>query len=153
MQFPIVRLFGVPVPIGGVVAAEVMTPWGRVHHKGIVSDRYGSDGQPMILHASDRFGYVVETEAADFALRATGPVYFVGYAGEVPPDEVLRRARSRLGEKYRLLKNNCEHFVSGVHGLEPTSPQLRSSVGLTVTALATVAVIGGLIALAASAKT
>ncbi len=35
-------------------------------------------------------------------------------------DEVIRRARTRLGEKrYRLLTNNCEHFVEwclhGVH--------------------------------------
>jgi hypothetical protein len=30
-----------------------------------------------------------------------------------PPDEIVRRARSRLGENdYRLLTNNCEHFCN-----------------------------------------
>jgi hypothetical protein len=30
-----------------------------------------------------------------------------------PPEEIVRRARSRLGENdYRLLSNNCEHFCN-----------------------------------------
>lgn len=41
------------------------------------------------------------------------------YESHYSPDEIVRRARSRLGESdYRLLTNNCEHFcnwcVSGV---------------------------------------
>jgi hypothetical protein len=152
MWSPVVRLLDVAVPIGGIVAAEVVTPWGRVHHKGIVADTYGGDGQPRIVHASNFVGAVVETDASEFLLRAVGPVYFVGYPGELPPGEVLRRARARLGEPYRMLRANCEHFVTGVHGLEPTSSQLRSTAGVTATALVALAVVGGIIALASTVE-
>ena len=49
------------------------------------------------------------------------PLYEVAHAeAAFDSDEVIRRARTRLGEKrYRLLTNNCEHFVEwclhGVH--------------------------------------
>ena len=52
------------------------------------------------------------------------------------PEEVVRRARSRLGENdYRLLTNNCEHFrnwcVSGVS----RSDQVRQPLRLPLRAL------------------
>jgi hypothetical protein len=46
------------------------------------------------------------------------------------PDEIVRRARSRLGENdYRLLTNNCEHFcnwcLSGVSRSAQVEKRLR----------------------------
>lgn len=143
---PVVRLYGVAVPVGGVVGVPVQTRFGRVDHKGIVTDRYGSDGEPTVLHASDLYGRVVETEAEEFVQRAVGPVRFVGYPGALPPDEVLRRARARIGARYRALTANCEHFATGVHGLPPDSPQLR---GFTILGLMSAAALG-VIAIAAS---
>lgn len=143
---PTVRLYGVAVPVGGVVGVTVITRIGRIDHKGIVTDRYGSDGEPTILHASDLYGHVVETEAAEFMQRAVGPVRFVGYLGELPPAEVLRRARARLGERYRTLTANCEHYATGVHGLAPESPQVR---GWTIVGLLTAATLGTLAVVAA----
>jgi lecithin:retinol acyltransferase len=55
------------------------------------------------------------------------------------PEEIVRRARSRLGENdYRLLTNNCEHFcnwcVSGIS----RSAQVRQPLRLPLRALAAV---------------
>jgi hypothetical protein len=142
MWSPTVRLFGVPVPVGGVVGVPIVTRIGRVDHKGVVTDRYGSDGEPTILHASDRYGRVVETEASDFAARAVGPVRFVGYLGNLSPDEVLRRARAKIGARYRPLAANCEHFATGVHGLPPESPQLR---GLALLGIVSAVAVGAIV--------
>lgn len=139
---PTVSLFGVPIPIGGAVSVMVTTRIGRLDHLGIVSDRYGADGQPMVLHASHLLGRVVEAPASDFVQMAVGPVRFVGYWGDLPPEEVLRRARAQIGKPYKLLSANCEHFATGVHGLEPTSPQLRNAAAGTVVLATAVGVLG-----------
>ncbi len=40
--------------------------------------------------------------------------------------DVVRRARSRLGERrYHLLQNNCEHFARWCRSGEPVSDQVR----------------------------
>ena len=70
-------------------------------------------------------GPVAETSLAHFAhgyriwVRSDGTPRFRS-------DEVIRRARSRLGEEcYRLLSNNCEHFCeSCMHG-QPRSHQVE----------------------------
>jgi hypothetical protein len=53
------------------------------------------------------------------------------------PQEVVERARSRVGERnYRLLTNNCEHFSNWcVSGLS-RSAQTERSLGLALGALA-----------------
>jgi hypothetical protein len=61
-------------------------------------------------------------------------------AGSYDPQEIIRRARSRLGEhRYRLLTNNCEHFCAwcarGEHHstqVEALRASLRALCGLTV---------------------
>jgi hypothetical protein len=63
-------------------------------------------------------GPVEEVSLSRFAIGH--PVRIVEhFTSAYPPDAIVRRARSRLGENdYRLLTNNCEHFcnwcVSGV---------------------------------------
>ena len=47
----------------------------------------------------------------------------IGYLGNLSPQQVLQRARSRIGETWNLFWN-CEHFVKWAHGLRPRSPQL-----------------------------
>jgi hypothetical protein len=53
---------------------------------------------------------VEETSLADFGRGR--PVWIKFHApSNFEPREVIRRARSRVGEdRYRLLTNNCEHF-------------------------------------------
>jgi hypothetical protein len=55
------------------------------------------------------------------------------------PEEIVRRARSRLGENdYRLLTNNCEHFCNWcVNGIS-RSAQVRQPLRLPLRALAAV---------------
>lgn len=136
---PLVQLYGLSVPVAGVVGVPVLTRLGRIDHKGVVTDRYGVDGEPTILHASDLYGRVVETEAGEFVQRAVGPVRFVGYLGDLPPADVLQRARARIGERYRALTANCEHYTTGVHGLPPDSPQAR---GFAILGLLSAAALG-----------
>lgn len=51
--------------------------------------------------------------------------------GRFSLDEILTRARSRLGERrYHLLTNNCEHFCEWCIGGEARSPQVESLVAL-----------------------
>jgi len=138
-------LFGLSVPIGGIVSVEVMTELvGRVVHKGIVSDKTGSDGQPTIIHSSHLHGRVLESTATEFISKRCGEVRYLGYPGRVHPLEVVRRARRLIGNPYRALTANCEHFVSGVHGMQPSSPQLRDGA-------AKAGMVGGAIAIIVAA--
>jgi Lecithin retinol acyltransferase len=50
--------------------------------------------------------------------------------------EVVRRARSRIGEdNYRLLTNNCEHFCEWCLRGEPRSYQVEARLALPLRAL------------------
>jgi len=95
------------LPIG----AHVTTPrHGYVHHGIYV-------GACRVVHyagfaAGLRLqGPVEEVSLAEFARGR--PVACVGRPARFAPDEIVRRARSRLGEdRYGLLQNNCEHFCA-----------------------------------------
>lgn len=91
------------------IGAHLVTPrYGYTHH-GIYA------GAGIVVHYSGlsrglSSGPVEETSLARFA---NGQAVAIRCRGPMPFDtpEILRRARSRLGEsRYRLLSNNCEHF-------------------------------------------
>lgn len=94
------------------------------HHVGIVTDRF-SDGKPMVISNSKRFGCVVEESIDAFA--GGNPVTRDTLQSTEPYWLVLNRARSRLGERYSLLSFNCEHFVRFAIGLTPNSPQITGA--------------------------
>ena len=51
-------------------------------------------------------------------------------AGKFRPDEVVARARSRLGEdRYRLTTNNCEHFCEWCLSGKSRSEQVEQHLG------------------------
>jgi len=84
--------------------------WGYNHHGVYV-------GHGRVVHYSGLSGYwqcgPVE-EVPLFQFVDGHPARMVSHA-ESPfsPEEIVRRARSRLGENdYRLLSNNCEHFCN-----------------------------------------
>jgi hypothetical protein len=100
--------------------------WGYSHHGVYV-------GQGRVVHYSGFSGFwqcgpVEEVSLSRFAnghpvhvLDPLEPLY--------SPEEIVRRARSRLGENdYRLLTNNCEHFCnwcrSGVSRSEQVEKRL-----------------------------
>lgn len=54
-------------------------------------------------------------------------IKILGYPSQLPPFEVIYRARQLIGKKYNVFNYNCEHFVREVHGLKPESPQLNQA--------------------------
>jgi Lecithin retinol acyltransferase len=116
---------------GEVLGVEVhVDGLGVVQHKGLVSDGFGGDGFPRVLHSSKFMGRVAETTMTTFVHRAVegARLRVIGYPGRLPWRVVLERARSRIGVPYDLVLANCEHYVAWCHGLEPTSPQLRAAL-------------------------
>jgi hypothetical protein len=107
------------------VGSELITRRCGYEHHGI----YAGNGK--VIHyagfaKSLHRGPVEEVSVAQFAdgygvvVRQHASAYFVGV-------EAVRRARSRLGEnRYRLLTNNCEHFVSWCLFGEARSTQVRA---------------------------
>jgi hypothetical protein len=90
--------------------AHLVTPWlGYTHHGIYVGEgnvvQYGALKYDCIRKP------VEEVSMADFAQGRA--VFVVAHPDAAFEDqEIIRRARSRLGEKrYRLFTNNCEHFV------------------------------------------
>jgi hypothetical protein len=108
-----VRLLGDAEP---PVGAHLVTPWRGFAHHGVYL------GGGRVIHYNARVYRlrrrpVEETDMSGFAEGR--PVFLVDHADAVyATDEVLRRARSRLGEdRYHLLDNNCEHLVEWcLHG-------------------------------------
>jgi len=85
-------------------------PWLGYTHHGIYA------GEGKVIHYGALLYSMIRrpVEEVSLATFAEGrPVFVVTHAeGAFEVAEILRRARSRLGEKhYRLLTNNCEHFV------------------------------------------
>ena len=90
--------------------AHLITPWfGFVHH-GV----YAGGGQ-VVHYGALMYDLIRKpVEEVSLARFAQGrPVFVVEHEQRrFDAREIVRRARSRLGEhKYRLLSNNCEHFV------------------------------------------
>jgi hypothetical protein len=98
--------------------AHLVTPWLGFAHHGI----YAGDGK--VVHYGALMYDIIRKPVEEVTLEQFAgkrPVFVIDH-GEacVEAEEAIRRARSRLGEKrYRLLSNNCEHFVEwclhGVH--------------------------------------
>jgi hypothetical protein len=114
------------------LGSHVVTPRRGYLHHGI----YVGDGK-VVHYAGLRYGRhrgpVEEVSLACFSrgrptrVRSIGPSCF-DYR------EVIRRARSRIGEdRYRLLTNNCEHFcewcLSGEHRSHQVEAWLSRPVG------------------------
>ncbi len=92
------------------VGAHLMTPWLGFTHHGIHA------GAGKVIHYGALMYDIIRRPVEEVTLEAFAegrPVYVIEH-NEVCFDaaEVIRRARSRLGEnRYRLFTNNCEHFV------------------------------------------
>jgi hypothetical protein len=92
------------------LAAHLVTPWMGFAHHGI----HVGDGK--VVHYGALVYDVIRRPVEEVTLDsfAGGRRVFVVEHGDecLAPEDVIQRARSRLGEnRYRLLTNNCEHFV------------------------------------------
>jgi hypothetical protein len=135
---------------GCVVSVPVHTEVGRVIHVGILSDRFGPDGCPMVIHAAKIFGKIIEDTMTVFMLHALGPVCSEGYPGILAPTVVMARARAEIGKPWRPW-SNCEHLVTMAHGLPTRSPQIRSAAKKTAVVAASASAVAAIFLLARGA--
>ena len=100
-------------PAGTVLSIRV---YGVIKHYGIAT------GYGTVIHASRRFGRVAETDFGIFCdgRRAT----IIPYAAPLSGSEIVARARSKCGQRYNVLVNNCEHFMTWVIEGKGRSAQL-----------------------------
>jgi hypothetical protein len=99
------RLFDVPN-----IGAHLITPWMGFAHHGI----YVGGGK--VIHYGALVYDLIRRPVEEVTIEAFAcgrPVYVVQHDSlPFAVDEIINRARSRLGEnRYHLLNNNCEHFV------------------------------------------
>jgi hypothetical protein len=104
---PYSRLRRLEVPLPG---AHLITPWLGFAHHGIYI------GGGKVIHYGALMYDIVRKPVEEVTLEqfSGGRPVFVVQHGELPFDveQILERARCRLGEnRYRLMTNNCEHFV------------------------------------------
>jgi Lecithin retinol acyltransferase len=87
-------------------------------------------GSGRVIHYAGRFRYPLGLiEEVSIASFIGGRPLRIGRVpgGPVHGEDVVSRARSRLGERgYNLLTNNCEHFVNWCQLGEQRSPQIDS---------------------------
>ena len=100
-------------PAGTVLQVRV---FGVIRHVGLAT------GYGTVIHASRRFGRVEETDLAAFL--GGGRAQVVPYKHNLSGSEIVTRARSKKGQRYNVLINNCEHFVSWVLTGQRRSRQL-----------------------------
>ena len=108
------------LPLG----AHLVTPRSGYEHHGI------HVGAGRVVHYSGWSrkllrGPLVETSLADFAGGRTVDVK-VNPGARYAPEDIVTRARSRLGENnYRFASNNCEHFSTWCVSGESRSEQVE----------------------------
>jgi hypothetical protein len=119
------------------LGSHVITPRRGFLHHGI----YVGEGK-VVHYAGSTHGFIrgpVEEIALD-RFTCGRPVWAdCNTPAKFSGDEVIRRARSRVGENhYRLISNNCEHFcewcLRGVH----RSHQIEALASLPARALETI---------------
>jgi hypothetical protein len=111
-DFPFERA-GRVYPAGTLLQVRV---YGVIRHVGLAT------GYGTVIHASRRFGRVEETELSAFL--GGGRAQVVPYSHAMSGSEIVARARSKKGQRYNVLINNCEHFVSWVLTGKRRSKQL-----------------------------
>lgn len=110
--------------IGDVVS----TPKGPITHYGIYT------GQGRVTHNSPRNKQVVEEPIESFS--SGNSVRRHDIMSPLSREQICQNAKSMIGTQYKLLSQNCEHFVRTVLGLKPESLQLQkysiATVGTTI---------------------
>src|ERR1700760_1676981 len=106
---------------------------GYTHH-GI----YVGDGMVVHYAGLSRFLCSAPVEEVAMGIFSMGrPVRVIDHRESTyAPEEIVRRARSRLGEsQYHVLRNNCEHFCNWCISGRSCSKQVECPVTITLRAL------------------
>jgi hypothetical protein len=132
------------IPLG----AHLVSPRTGYTHHGI----YVGDGQ--VVHYSgladgNTSGPVELTTLEKFS-NGQG-IEVKTYMDSIPPEEIVARAKSRIGEaSYSVFNNNCEHFCHWCILGDHTSPQVDSVTWLSARTLAQLIGLGGTAIVAAA---
>jgi len=100
-------------PAGALLEVKA---FGVIRHYGLAT------GYGTVIHASRRFGRVDETDMAAFSQG--GLIRLHNYTHSLSGSEIVARARLKKGQRYNVLINNCEHFITWVLEGKGRSPQL-----------------------------
>jgi hypothetical protein len=110
------------------LGAHLATSRRGYHHHGV----YVGGGRVVHYSGLSGFWQCGPVEEVSLSRFVSGrPVRIVDHIeARYSPEEIVRRARSRLGESdYRLLTNNCEHFcnwcLSGVSRSDQVERRLQ----------------------------
>ncbi len=90
--------------------------YGVIRHVGIAT------GYGTVIHASRRYGQVLETSETQFARGK--PIRRIEHQCPLSGSEIVVRARGKVGQRYGVLTRNCEHFVNWVVSGKARSGQL-----------------------------
>ncbi|MGY0215784.1 lecithin retinol acyltransferase family protein [Endozoicomonadaceae bacterium StTr2] len=102
-------------PAGTVLKIDCIAFW----HFGL------ADGDGGVIHNSRKRGRVTRETLEDFA---DGRDIVVSDIMGDDPDDAVKQAEKLLGTRYRVMSENCEHFVRHVHGLNKESRQIQQYV-------------------------
>lgn len=90
-------------------------PFGYWHHGVLCPDKTVIHFKSRASLTAKRNARIVHTSLDSFRGKSTPketPIYRVKNRKQLPPDQVVRRARSCIGQRgYNLLHNNCESFA------------------------------------------
>jgi hypothetical protein len=101
-------------------------------------------GNGRVIHYGGFSRFLRSSPVEEVSLES----FTLGHGLEVKPwiaprfngDQVVERARSRLGEdRYRLWSNNCEHFAEWCIGGRSRSRQVEALIGVLQRAVSTFA--------------
>ena len=132
----------IEVQAGTVVRTKVVVNGITVWHEGVVTNRYGSDGSRTVISHSKKYGTTVHEEMTDF--HGGNGFKVVGYLGNLPAGEVLRRAWADVYARPAwTLGYNCQHATRKWHGISMDSPQVQGVVAVlgVIVAVAVVATV------------
>ena len=103
-------------------------------------DHFGiATGNGTIISNSMRDHGVVEQSLAAFSRGK--PIKRYGVPHPLRAYHAVCRAKQRVGQEYRLLDDNCEHFIRSVYGAKPESPQIKGAIAGVSIALIGLAVL------------
>lgn len=100
-------------PAGTILETDA---YGIIRHVGIAT------GYGTVIHASRRYGQVLETSEKLFARGK--PIRTIAHKSALSGTQLVVRARGKIGQRYGVLTRNCEHFVAWVVSGEARSGQL-----------------------------
>lgn len=99
----------------------------------------------FVANHSEGVSFVSETELHEYS-KTLEPIHIERFEGtEEDRRSALKRAFSALGQPYRLLSSNCEHFKNWVQEAKWSSPQVKKAARTTELTGAAL-IVGGLAA-------